>query len=189
MPRQLDRIQKVKEYRNHPLRKEYEEKKATILRSGNGFLYNCLRVVSTLSYIMIVGYLVLFCLFFFEDWNIMGPVIFLGIINLIVALILFYQLECEGKLKAMKEDRHKEQLNKLKNEYAKKGLYEFTESELVSRCLDEDYDGDPICGVTGAYIGYGQKYYFCTGPRKCLKCKTFMKAYLGEDWDGEYEME
>ena len=188
MPRQLDRIQKAKEYRNHPLRKEYEAKKAEITNKNKGILYYLLRVPSILSYIMIPGY---FILFLFDDIILDRPglVILLGIINLIVAFFSFVELDCNGKLKSMQESRNKDELNKLKNEYEKKGLYEMTEEDLVSRCLDENYDGDPICGVTGAYIGYGQKYYFCKEPRKCLKCKTFMKAYLGENWDGEYEME
>lgn len=191
MPKQLDRIQKAKAYHNHPLRKEYEAKKATILSSGNGFWYNCLRVVSTLSYIMIVGYLILFCLFFFDDWNSMPAIIFFGIINLIVAFILFYQLECEGNLKAMKEDRHKEQLKKLENEYSKEGLFELTEQDLFNtKCIDYDDIYECFaCGVTGQHIIDFRKVTFCKTPGNCKKCKTFMQAYLGENWDGEYEME
>lgn len=178
----------AKEYRNHPLRKEYEAKKAEIIKKNKSVLYYILRVFSILSYIMIPGY---FILFLFDDIILDRPglVILLGIINLIIAFFSFGKLDCDGKLKSMQESINKEELNKLKTEYDKKGLYEMTEEDLVYRCLDENYDGDPICGVTGAYIGYSRKYYFCKEPRNCLKCKTFMKAYLGNDWDGEYEME
>lgn len=189
MPRQLDRIWMAKEYHNHPLRKEYEAKKAEITKKNKSILYYLLRVFSILSYIMIPGY---FILFLFNDIILDRPglVILLGIINLIVAFFSFVELDCNGKLKSMQESRNKDELNKLKNEYDKKGLYEFTEKDLLnSVCVDKDYDGDPICGITGAYIGYGQKYRFCKVSGNCQKCKTFMKAYLGNDWDGEYEME
>lgn len=186
MPRQLDRIQKAKAYHNHPLRKEYEAKKAEITAKNKGVIYYIFWFLEIFSIIMIPGY---FIIFIFDDILLNRPllIIILGIANLMFPGFLFALLE--DKVNAVQKNRNKDELSKLQNEYEKKGLYEFTENDLISRCLDEGYDCEPICGVTGAYIGYGQKYYFCKEPRNCLKCKTFMKAYLGNDWDGEYEME
>lgn len=187
MPRQLDRIQKAKAYHNHPLRKEYEAKKAEITKMNKGFLYYLGWSVQIGSWIMLLGYLVIWIVASDVGINEGFIVMLLGLVNLAIAI--FGPFLIIPKIDETQEERNRDSLNKLKEEYKKKGLYEFTESDLVSRCLDEDYDGDPICGITGAYIGYGQKYYFCKEPGKCLKCKTFMKAYLGNDWDGEYEME
>lgn len=189
MPKQLDRIQKAKEYYHHPLRKEYEAKKAEITKKNKGLLYYLGWIFVAFSWIMVPGYLVVFIL---DDEYSAGSdhtflIIIFGLINLVIALAAPFFIS--EKIKTVQENRNKDELNKLINEYNKKGLYEFTEKDLTSSCLDKDYDGDPICGVTGAYIGYGQKYHFCKTPGNCLKCKTFMKAYLGNDWDGEYEME
>ena len=60
MPRQLYRIEKAIAYRNHPLKKEYEAKKAEIAKKNKGLLYYLGWMFIAFSWIMVPGYFVLF---------------------------------------------------------------------------------------------------------------------------------
>ena len=193
MPRQLDRIRMYNEYCNHPLRKEYEKKVEKIKNAnGKNFVYYIIFILIFIVWIPFfavllgaVAAIIGIEKYYFTDWAL---TIFFGLILLIIACALSSTLS-DVKYNVQQKN-NKNELEQLKEQYSKKGLYVFTYNDLVDTvCLDENDDSEPICGVTGAYIGYGQKYYFCNKSGNCRKCKTFMTALYGNDWDGEYEME
>ncbi len=195
MPRQLDRIKRWKDYVDHPLREEYEKKVVEIKnKHGKSFEYKLLTVFMVAVWI-VPALLVLYQVLYQIIGRVAGEIEWIYWLMVIILEIPLCSIACflwsllESRRNSVQDKNNEKELKKLKELYKSKGLYVFTYNDLVSRCLDKNDDGEPICGVTGAYIGYGQKYSFCNKTGNCRNCKTFMKACWGDDWDGEYEME
>ncbi len=193
MPRQLDRIRMYNEYRNHPLREEYE-KDVQKIRNNNGknFFYY---MISVLMFIVWIPFILVLLgaiaaiigieKYDFTDWAL---TIFFGLILLIVAAAIGTALSDVKYNIQQKNNRN--DFAQLKEQYYSKGLYVFTYDDLVDTvCMDEDAYGNTVCGINGSYIGSDKKYFFCKKSGNCRKCKTFMTALYGDDYDGEYEME
>lgn len=204
--KQSDRLRYVKEYRSNPLRKEYERKRNMI----------CSNKPITVHLINL-GYLFFFAMLFFYGWiffsdnavarlisnsvdNFVGKVlgglsflgtliiIVFGIVNIFLGLVyLSYSFEWKKKLT---EKHNSEKLEKLDKEYREKGLYPFFESDLFehSCCEYDDKYEMNVCSITKRMISYSD-YNYCSRPGNCRHCKTFMTAYLGEDYNGEFDHE
>lgn len=193
MPRQLDRIKRYNEYQNHPLREEYEKKVKKIQNTnGKDFVYYFIFILMLIVWIpflvVILGALEAIIgieKYYFTDWAL---TIFFGLILLIIAGALSSKLS-DVKYN-IQQKNNKKDLEQLKEQYYSKGLYVLTYNDLVDTvCLDEDAYGNTVCGITGSYIGDNKKYFFCKESGNCRKCKTFMTALYGNDWNGKYEME
>ncbi len=200
--KQSDRLRYVKEYQSNPLRKEYENKK-NIICSNKPFII----------YLIDLGNLFFFVMFIFYGWVFFSSdnVISQTISNFISNTLVFYFLDVlliidfgigniavgcmyfmaaiEWKKKII-EKHNWGKLEKLNNEYRVKGLYPIDASELFkhSCCEYDDVYEMTVCSITKRIIGYSDLNY-CNTPGNCRKCKTFMKAYMGDDWNGEYNHE
>lgn len=176
-------MMRCQEYQKHPLRKEYETKKEEILKKNKGLLFYLGWIFIISAWVMIPGYLVLFVL---DDMLLNMPflIIFLGIINLIIAGLSSALLP--EKINKYQENRNKDEVEKLKAYYSEKGLFEYAEKDLFRHgCYI--YDGG-YCGITGERL-YGDKKNFCATAENCIKCKIFMSAYIGREVNGDFEME
>lgn len=193
--KQSDRIRYCKEYHNHPLRKEYEMKKAQI-STKMPLIYYILKIPK----FFIIIYLIMAILTFYfsyngnmQDisWTLFWGTIVAGIINLVVLcpLSFFWSDSCEEK---WARKRNKEDFIKLEKEYAQKGLYEMTEQQLYEHecCEYDDYREMYVCCATKQPLSY-KDVNFCEQPGNCKYCRAFVTAYLGPDgpeyWLYEFE--
>lgn len=170
IPNQSTRLRMVKAYYAHPLRKEYEAEKERLYNK------NPKRFIPTLvmlfPWIMIIVYGIIF-------FNIFDSfiVVVLGIINLFVCLCSI------GWGDSLKKEFEKNTagVDKLKAKYQQKGLYEVTESELLSsKCGEYDYNSEEfVCSATGERLSY-MDYNWCQTPGNCKYCRRFVTAYVGD---------
>ncbi len=179
IPNQSTRIRLVKEYYSHPLRSEYEQEKNKLYKK------NPKRFIPTLvilfPWVMIIGYGIIF----FNVWE-SFIVVALGIINLFACLCSF------GWSDSLKKEFEKDTtgVDELKAKYQQKGLYEVTESELLSsKCGEYDsFSEEFVCSATGEYLNYID-YNWCQTPGNCKYCRKFVQAYVGstEYWSCEFK--
>ena len=87
--------------------------------------------------------------------------------------------------KKLSKKQNSELLKKLDNEYYKKGLFPCFEHSCCE--YDDEYEMN-VCSVTKRMISYSD-YNYCSRPGNCRHCKTFMTAYLGANYDGEFDHE
>lgn len=193
---QSDRIRYIKEFNNHPLKKEYLKEKAKV--TGEFYLVNQLEdVFVVLKYIYGFLFVLLFILYLFltNDYtrtilHIMLIISILGIINLVLPLLLLIFVDIP--LNFIKKKIHKGDLEKLKSEYMEKGLIEIDSSELYKHeCCERDENFGIVCCITKKPISLKEYNYFCSIPGKCKHCRTFVEGYLGKDtvnyWNHEFE--
>lgn len=175
--KQSDRIRYCREYQEHPLKKEYETKKAKLKKKPLPFS-------TVFPLVMVVIYLIAFigcvCLDSEAGFIIAG----IGIINLFIALRALSKIDPRS--------RETENHIKLRKEYEEKGLFEITEQELFEHecCEYDDYREIYICCATKQPLSY-RDVVFCKQPGNCRYCRAFVTAYLGPDgpkyWSYEFK--
>lgn len=185
-------LSRVKEYEHNPYRKEYEKKLNATCRKKP---LSC--------HLINLGYLFFFVMFIFWSWvffsnnnfitrkvdELFGGSFFLPLLVLLglgignVLLGLYYLIQSFKWKEELISDYNKNAKKALDDEFEKKGLYHYPESELwKNKCCEyDDYLEKYVCCITKKPLSRPD-YVFCSTLGKCYKCRTFMGAYLGEDY-------
>ncbi len=191
--KQSDRLRYVKEYRSNPLRKEYERKRNMICKKKPFAAH-----LINLGYLVLLAIFIFYCWIFFYDSDTSYEMfkIVEGFIDTVflfwIGLLLVISVGIINKFwkKKLSKKQNSELLKKLDNEYYKKGLFPCFEYELFEHSCceyDDEYEMN-VCSVTKRMISYSD-YNYCSRPGNCRHCKTFMTAYLGANYDGEFDHE
>jgi len=190
---QSDRIKFVKEYNNHPLKREYERKRAAICSNRPALVY-----FINLGYLLFLGLFIFYGWVFIEDVSIplfdgfIGLFIFfaLGIGNILLGLVY---MACSWDWKKnLIEGYNKRALQSLDREYEDKGLYPMEESELFTHecCEYDDWKERYVCSSTKQLLSWNE-IIWCKQPGNCRHCRAFVNAYLGADglkfWSYDFE--
>lgn len=180
---QSDRLRYVKEYQSNPLRKEYERNKDSVIKKP--FLVHLINLGNVFFFVMVIVY---GRMFISADLLDSILIIVFGLANIFLGLA-YYVYSTQWK-KNIIEKHNSLAIEKLNKEYRKRGLYPIDESELFkySCCDYDDVYETLVCPITKGRIN-NSDYNYCDTPGMCEKCKTFMKAYKGDDWNGEYNHE
>lgn len=196
--KQSDRLRYVKEYQSNPLRREYERNKDLVIKKpfvvrlinlGNVFFVFMFFYYGWIFFVNDSAAYVAFEKFAESTFGFtLLPLLALGIGNIFLGLVYF--VYSDQWKKNIIEMHNSDAIEKLNKEYRKKGLYPIDESELFkySCCDYDDVYETLVCPVTKGRIN-NSDYNYCDTPGNCRKCKTFMKAYMGDDWNGEYNHE
>lgn len=181
--KQSERMRLFLQYRNHPLRKEYEEKKKQILSKHKCFQYYLITIIQVLSCVMIPGWLVVLCVL---DFEFSFPII-LGIINLVCA---FFSLLYGGENKEWyQEQRNEKELIELKTNFKEKGCVE-AEDPYTKECGEYNNYDVFVCSATQQPLTFEEKQW-CQTKGNCKNCARFLRC-MGfdiDDWSEEMRSE
>lgn len=191
--KQSERIQCVKNYYKHPLRKQYEEEKKHITEKPFYYhLYNLFVVVT----VVISAVLFFYYGYVFNNdawgtgWGQFFGVIILGLINIICGF-LWIILSIDLRAKILDNYNFKT-YKKLKEKYKEKGLIVMEEEELYEHecCEYDDWKETYVCSATKQPLSY-RDLNFCKQAGNCRYCRLFVTAYLGPDgpkyWSYEFK--
>ncbi|MBQ3127463.1 MAG: hypothetical protein IJC13_00330 [Clostridia bacterium] len=189
--KQSTRIRMYREYCNHPLKKEYENKKSVIIKKNKSIDYYLGRGAIAFFWIMIPGFGVIFAACCshegaiikgngLADLGLFLLIILLGVVNLIAALYApFSILE---KINEAQEIVNRKEIDKLKEEYAQKGLYEVHDPAKES-CSEYDDDIETIvCSATREYLTLPE-INWCEVKGNCIHCARFWRSMGIDDPD------
>lgn len=171
---QSDRIRMYKDYCNHPLKKEYEEKEEKICKNKPKSV--------KLIYAGNLFFLIMFFVYgrLASEYIIEHPVVFLlGVGNIISGLLYCgFQRQWAHELTVKHK---KKELDALDKEYLEKGLIKVTEDELYKApCGELDSDYGMICSVTKLRLSIAD-YCWCQRPGNCRRCQTFISYVNNPD--------
>ena len=180
--KQSTRIRMYKEYRNHPLRKEYEANKRKV-KKHNKSTFDILGICACM--IPIILFFVYGYLFFSgykiakadTEWNNAVYIIILGLINVFICLKVITLLT-DGTFSGNQTEEYKKVVDK----YEQMGLIE-VDDPFNAKCGEYDDDDEYfVCSANMQPLN-NQERVWCSTAGNCKHCARFIRA-MG--FDPEY---